>query len=270
MIDSRIDTRANNRANNRANSRANNRVENNTLGSEAGIRTEQIILRSRDVNMYRRLRTSRLFEILQETSIRHTEELGAGRKVTLDRGLLWVVTLQCARIERMPEFDEEITVQTWPGDTMHVLFPRYYKVMDQEGNVLVHASAVWMLVDSHTRKCVSPDEYGIQIHGISTGDEIGLPTPPRGVEIEQSFDFEVPFRYVDLNGHMNNTSYFDLVEDRILIPTKEQKVTSICTEYSAELCYKDQARIGWSKQDHRLYVCGTGEKNYFKMSMEYE
>ena len=34
---------------------------------------EEILLRSKDVDLYRRLRLSRLFELLQEASIRHTE-----------------------------------------------------------------------------------------------------------------------------------------------------------------------------------------------------
>ena len=48
---------------------------------------KEIHLRSRDVDLYRRLRTSTLFEFLEDVSIRHTEELGVTREKTLDRGL---------------------------------------------------------------------------------------------------------------------------------------------------------------------------------------
>ena len=66
---------------------------------------EEILLRSKDVYMFRRLRTSELFRLLQEASIRHTEQLGMGREMTLDKGLLWIVTLQEAEIARMPVYD---------------------------------------------------------------------------------------------------------------------------------------------------------------------
>ena len=65
--------------------------------------SEEILLRSKDVDMYRRLRTSELFRMLQEASIRHTEQLGMGRDKTLDRGILWVLLMQRAEIVRMPE-----------------------------------------------------------------------------------------------------------------------------------------------------------------------
>ena len=85
---------------------------------------QELLLRSKDVDLHRRLRTSRLFELLQEASIAHTEQLGMGRDKTLDKGLLWIVGLQRAEIRRMPEYDEQILLKSWPGETMHLFFPR--------------------------------------------------------------------------------------------------------------------------------------------------
>ena len=69
-------------------------------------------LKNKDVNMYRKLRTSTLFEMLQEISIAHTEELGAGREKTLDHGFLWVIMQQEVKIHSLPEYDDEITVSS--------------------------------------------------------------------------------------------------------------------------------------------------------------
>ena len=143
---------------------------------------KEIHLRSRDVDLYRRLRTSTLFEFLEDVSIRHTEELGVTREKTLDRGLLWMVTLLRAEISRMPEYDEHVTLESWPGETMHLLFPRYYRLLDAAGETLVSASAIWTLVDAKLRRVVFPDRYGIRIDGETTGHEIALPSPPRCAE----------------------------------------------------------------------------------------
>ena len=137
---------------------------------------EELLLRSKDVDLYRRLRLSRLFELLQEASIRHTEQLGMGREKTLDKGLLWVVTMQRCEIARMPEYDESLVLTSWPGKTMHVFFPRYYRLADERDNTLVSASALWMLVDEKTRKMVFPDDWGVEIEGVTTGREIRLPS----------------------------------------------------------------------------------------------
>ena len=226
-------------------------------------------LRNKDVELHRRLRTSTLFELMQEASIRHTEELGMGREMTLDRGLLWMVTLQRAEIARMPEYDEVITLESWPGDTMHLLFPRYYRVLDEKGNTLVSASALWALVDQETRRMVFPDRYGVVIEGEKTGNEIALPSPPLRAKEGAVSAFTVPYSYVDLNGHMNNTRYFDLAEDRIPAAAEGRPLRSIAVEYANEAKLGDELCVMVEQQDNVYRVSGDTEKKIFRMEFVY-
>ena len=193
---------------------------------------------SSDTDANRRLRLSRLFTMLQEASIAHTTALGMGREKTLDRGLLWIVTLQQARITRIPVYDEAIRLKSWPGKMMHLLFPRYYRIEDERGNALVEASALWALMDEKTRRVVFPEQYGVKIRGVHTGKEIPLPVAPMPPQSQQTSVFTVPFSYVDLNGHMNNTRYFDLAEDRMPDTLRSRPPVGVQTEYARE------ARLG--------------------------
>lgn len=231
--------------------------------------SQQLRLRNKDVNMHRRLRTSVLFELLQEASIRHTEELKMGREMTLDRGLLWMVTLQRAEIERMPVYDERITVESWPGDTLHLLFPRYYRVLDEAGQTLLRASALWALVDQQTRRMVFPDRYGVHIAGVKTGQEPALPTPPTRAKGEVTTAFTVPYSYVDLNGHMNNTRYFDLAEDLIPAAAEGRELRAIAVEYANEARLGDELRVTLEREGESFRVSGDTEKKIFRMTMEY-
>ena len=189
---------------------------------------------SSDTDANRRLRLSRLFTMLQEASIAHTTELGMGREMTLDRGLLWIVTLQQAKIARMPEYDERIRLVSWPGRMMHLLFPRYYRIEDERGNALVEASALWALMDQKTRRIVFPELYGVKIRGVHTGREIPLPVAPKMPANAAESTFTVPYSFVDLNGHMNNTRYFDLAEDRMPKALRERSLSGVQTEYARE------------------------------------
>ena len=189
---------------------------------------------SSDTDANRRLRLSRLMTMLQEASIAHTTELGMGREMTLDRGLLWIVTLQQAKIARMPEYDERIRLVSWPGRMMHLLFPRYYRIEDERGNALVEASALWALMDQKTRRIVFPELYGVKIRGVHTGREIPLPVAPKMPANAKESAFTVPYSFVDLNGHMNNTRYFDLAEDRMPKALRERSLSGVQTEYARE------------------------------------
>ena len=234
------------------------------------IYTEELLLRSKDVDMYRRLRSSELFRLLQEASIRHTEELGVTREKTLDRGLLWMVTLLRAEIRRMPEYDEHITLESWPGETMHLLFPRYYRLLDAAGEPLLSASAIWTLVDAKLRRVVFPDRYGIRVDGETTGHEIALPSPPRLAEGGSTAEFVVPFSYVDLNGHMNNTRYFDLAEDLLPDAARERALREILVEYSGEARLGERMQIRVEPDGSAFYLSGETEKRCFRMRFLYE
>lgn len=231
---------------------------------------EELLLRSKDVDMFRRLRLSRLFELLQEASIRHTEQLGMGRDKTLDKGLLWVVTMQRCEIARMPVYDERVTLSSWPGETMHVFFPRYYRLADENDHTLVSASALWMLVDANTRKMVFPDEWGVEIAGVPTGREIALPSGLRKLPCTHERDFTVPFSYVDLNGHMNNTRYFDLAEDTVPAAGEGKRLRAVGTEYTAEARFGDALRLRWGEENGRYLLEGVSDRPCFRMSLEYE
>ena len=231
---------------------------------------EELLLRSKDVDLHRRLRTSRLFELLQEASIRHTEELGMGRDKTLDKGILWMVGLQRAEIRRMPVYDEQIVLKSWPGKTMHLFFPRYYQLETAAGEPLLKASALWTLVDEKTRKVVFPEKYGVVIEGEVTGEEISLPASPRKLETDRAEPFRVPYSYVDLNGHMNNTRYFDLAEDCIPASRNGRPLRLVQTEYVSEARIGDELLVRWGGDGKSFYLLGEGEKPVFRMRLEYD
>lgn len=213
---------------------------------------KKILIRSEQVDMTRHLRMSELFRLMEEASIAHTEELGCTREKTLDRGLLWVITRQEAEIDELPVYDDEIIVRSWQGDMMHVIFPRFCEII-RDGKCLVRGRAMWMLINEETRDMVMPEDYDIFIPGRPGSDEIMLPAitlPPSaagsgakekssaGAEEKEtaragkkeaagagaaagstrSISMVTRFSQVDINGHMNNTRCFDIIDDLIRSP----------------------------------------------------
>lgn len=232
-------------------------------------------IRNCDVDINRRLRTSSLFTFLQEASISHTEELGAGRKVTLDRDLLWVVTLQRVEITRMPEYDDEITIRTWPGTTMHWLFPRYYQIEGSDGRPLIRGSAIWALMNRTTRTMINPEKHQIHIDGEMSGDEIRLPSPPstmtRDCGGDRVFEFTVPYSLTDMNGHLNNVRYFDLIDDLTDRELLKQGPAVIVSEYMNELRIGETFTVSVVKEENTCLFSGrkVDGRMAFAIKVEY-
>ena len=156
---------------------------------------------------------------------------------------------------------------------MRVLFPRYYEIASAaDGSVLVKGSAVWSLMDMETRTTAFPDEYGVEIEGVETGREIPFLTRLTALETTESCGFTVPYSYVDINGHMNNTRYFDLVEDSIGTAAEGRGLREIQTEYSAEAPLGCTLRLDWGEAENRYYITGREdgvEHPCFRMSLQY-
>ena len=221
--------------------------------------------------MTRRLRMSDLFRLLEEASIAHTEELGCTRDKTLDRGLLWIITRQLVEIDEMPAYDDEITVRSWQGDMQHVFFPRFYEI-ERDGRVLVRGQALWMLIEEETRSMVMPEDYDIFIPGRPGSDDMMLPSVviPKDAGALESIPLVTRFSQVDINGHMNNTRYFDIIDDALWGGGETVRIPrSVLANYLSELRLGDEFTLKEYKKGDTLYFEGAAEKPSFRVKIKY-
>ena len=226
-------------------------------------------LLSSDVDAGQRLRLSRLFTFLQEASIAHTTELGMGREKTLDRGLLWIVTLQQVQVARLPVYDEDVKLLSWPGETMHLYFPRYYRMEDRAGRTLLTGSALWALMDRESRKMVFPEDHGVRIHGETGERPLPLPAAPKPAKDGEKEAFTVPYSYVDLNGHMNNTRYLDLSEDRMPADLRARPIREVRAEYSGEAKLGETVDLTYGRQGDAFLLSGDRARKLFRLNLIY-
>ena len=231
-------------------------------------RLEYKVLAS-DTDPSRRLRLSRLFTLLQEAAIAHTEALGFGREKTLDRGYLWVVTHVHLKVERMPEYDERVLLESVPGQTMHSLYPRYSRIVGTEGSTLLTASALWTLMDRRTRTMADPAETGVLIAGMAADWAGGFPRTPRAPAAGTGELWTVPHSYTDLNGHMNNARYLDLAEDRLPEVLWGRTPRELLVEYAAEIRAGETMALCCQAEENSFRISGSKDKRVFRINFEY-
>ncbi len=224
---------------------------------------------SRDVDMFRRLRTSSLFQLFQELSVIHAAKLGFGTDEVLSRGVVWVITMQRVEIKRMPMEQELIYLETWTGKTSHLLYPRFYRVVDEKGEVIIEASSLWTLMDIESRRMLSSEQFGHEIIDMTNGSEAAMPGVPKKAASETVSRFTVPYSYLDQNGHMNNTRYFDLAEDIIPAPLEGRRLKTIVSRYQNEVRHGDTIELQQQEKDGIWRISGGGEKKYFIINLEY-
>lgn len=217
-----------------------------------------------------KLSTAELFWMLQEVSTEHCNILGFGMDLMGPKGLIWVVARHKLEVQRYPQPNEEVRIETWPAPARHGLFPRHYEMYGADGELLLTASALWTLVDYNTRRMIKPENYGIDVPGITTGREKGNPKAPTKLPQDRVEDFVVPQEYLDNNGHMNNTRYYELAEQCTGTEIQGKTLKSIATEYANEALLGDKIKVSIGQQNNSFYVSGETDSPIFKMYLEYK
>ena len=105
---------------------------------------------------------------------------------------------------------------------------------------------------------------------METGGEIDLPGPIRKMACDREKRFEVPYSFVDLNGHMNNTRYFDLAEDCVGAAAKGKLLKEIRTEYVNEARFGEELTLRWNGETGIVFLSGESSKPVFRMTLQYE
>lgn len=226
---------------------------------------------SREFDYYtNRTGLSALFQIFQDISAVHCEELGRSPERLWKDNLIWVVVRHFAKISRLPAPGERVRVSTWIGDTKHGMFPRYYKLFSTGGEELASGGALWAMVDMDTRRMVNPDQFGLSMQGDPNDPELQMSSLVKKLPVSGKCGFAVPEEYVDENGHLNNTHYYDAAENSIANETAGLKPVEVRTSFIAELPRGAAMELHWGHDNGLWYMSGESDHSIFKMNIRYE
>ena len=190
---------------------------------------------STDCDPYNRIKPSALLSLMQEIAGQHCEGTPLGWQALAEKGMFFAVTRQHIQITRLPLHGETVTLETWPGPTSRVAFPRNTIAYDEKGNELFRAMSLWVLMDMNTRAMVLPGKCGISVPGLIRGNELAVPGSLAPRNLEAAAQRRVVYTELDCNGHMNNCRYMDWVLD--LMPSefhREHPLTDFTITYLSE------------------------------------
>lgn len=206
------------------------------------------------------LRTSDFLRISQAAATAHLEELGLTGALEA-QGLVWVIIR--IRGEVYKPLPEKFTVQTWPGVRQKGFLPRYCRILS--GNEVVASMVtLWVLADAESRTLALDTDPGVP--ELVTGWELPIPRSLKRKTMEKVGEFSVKPEWIDGNGHMNNCCYLDAAEDTLGIT---RLPTAFTVDYRHELLPGGSAAVCAQRDGNILYFSGEGEKEHFRMMLEY-
>ena len=209
--------------------------------------TESLSIRAVDCDEFGKMRLDALFLAMQEGGEQHARLLGAGHQAMLDRQLFFALSRIHVSILNPPRFGQLVRHTTWPGQVNRFFCPRYHVFSLEDGTPLAAAGALWVILDTGTRRIVSPIQA--DLHFPDNSDlpaPVDLPTrlPSRITSAYRTAKRHVQYSDRDVNGHVNNTKYISWLCDALGASAFEgYHISSLTAGYEREIQDEDPLEV---------------------------
>jgi acyl-ACP thioesterase len=166
-----------------------------------------------DLDLMGRVKLSAILRMVHIAADVNAKDLGIGFSQLSAHNMTFILQRFALGIERMPEYDEVVTIRTWPDSVARGAFWRKGDMFDAEGKKIMEWASMWILFDIAERKIIKPSALPIALpavedHGVKIMPEkIALPDGAPGFGNSHT----VCYADVDTNIHMNNAIYGDLI-----------------------------------------------------------
>ncbi len=196
-----------------------------------------------------------MINYMQDCSMFHTESLGHGFEYLAEHHFAWFLTAWQVQIERLPHFNEHITISTNCYGMSRVLASRNFSIRDEKGNYLVRADSLFFTFDTKAGKpCRIPDSEVIYL---SDDPKLDLPKTDRHVHFEGEGQRMEPIvvneQHLDTNHHVNNAQYVAIADAIVRKLDADFLVRRICVQYK-QMALLGDTMVPWVHTQGNGYV----------------
>ena len=172
------------------------------------VREEKFTVKSYECRPDGNIKTACLMQYLQEAAALHAEQLGFGIDSLNKINSYWVLSNIMIEIDRLPKWNDEITVKTWPSGFSRSIATREFVGRDQNDCELFKAGSQWMVLNKQSNR---PKNLFRLDLSLPKTEEKALSEELVRLEPQDDYSevdrISVPYSSIDLNGHVNNTEY---------------------------------------------------------------
>lgn len=184
-------------------------------------------------------RPSSVWRWLQEAANRQMLTEGPSYDELMERGLSFLLSRMCVDFIRPIEQYEDLTVETFAIPSRGFSSERGYRLTDKTGAVVAAGLSVWALYDLNAGRLARVEAIG---RGYTGGDPVEVSAPirftiPENVELVTAGERKVVWSDVDVNLHVNNTGYPNILCDFLPDPSKGDLI-------GMSIYYRSEAKLG--------------------------
>lgn len=215
----------------------------------------------RDIDTNLKITNTAILNIFEDIAGMHAKIAGEDLKTS---NTTWVLTGYKVNINKRPEFEDRVTVYTWPTGMRNITASREFEIRNDKDEVLITGLSNWAHIDLNTKKLFKVSQELIDGYDIENNktnfNESKLKKLVEPLNYLYEKEYEVDLNWIDVNEHMNNIYYMELAQ--MVLPEEVRKTvdfTSFEIMYKKEIKYKDKIRCFVGKDDNSYIVTFKNE-----------
>ncbi|SFB59104.1 acyl-[acyl-carrier-protein] thioesterase [Algoriphagus aquimarinus] len=214
-------------------------------------------IRSYQVDPDGKLSLTALSNLFQEIAWRHADSADFGRNLQ-EQHLSWILSRIDITCAKLPSWGDSIKVFT-AGRGVDKLFAfREFLVTNPSGDVLARAMSSWVLMNLQSKRILRP-EYALPPELFDPEEKPAW--QPEKIRLKgdllKSEKLKVRYSDLDLNNHVNNTSYVRWVEN--ILRENGCHTLPFLINYLAECVMGDELNIHLYRNEGHFIVQGVVE-----------
>ena len=219
---------------------------------------------SHDVDINNNIRPSIVARIMQETANHHMRDRKPSYYDLFFSGKSFIVTrMAIEMLDDINQYDD-LESHTWRCPEKAATFIRCF-VLTRDGKPVAKAYSEWAVANRHTGKLCRAKEVDISNYETDEPIEVNNPVKfrfPKGLEFEYCGIKKVMYSDVDMNMHMNNTYYEDMLWNYIP-DVQDKKMTSFSLRFMAEAPFEGEIEIYRAKAEETVSDTLGAEETYY-------
>jgi medium-chain acyl-[acyl-carrier-protein] hydrolase len=183
--------------------------------TESPLWTEQLKIRSYDVDFTRRATTATLCRYFIDAAWNHAEALSVGFQDLARQDKFWVLARLLLEVQASPSWGSAVTLRTWPRMVKSVFAMRDFEIVDEAGARAAAGSSAWLVLGATSKR---PQRLQKVLPGLAgLGDQAALARDPEKLaELDgwdQAFSVAVMYTDIDVNRHVTSSRYIGWILD---------------------------------------------------------
>ncbi len=196
----------------------------------------------------------------QNLAGKHIENLGLGEDFKKENSVFYILCRMKGYFLSEISKEETYTFVTYPIQASSLQLYRYAYILDSKGNPVFYLVSLWVLMDQKTRRLQSAKAFRETLRLVIPDIEDTRPlTDERLVEMDFSdkeFNYQssyvVTTNDIDSNGHMNNTVYMKIAQEKCIL----KPVSVFEIDFEKECYLNEMITLESVVDENSYYVIG--------------